>query len=75
LGIEDEVDESLRRELNDQVGKLSADIPPATAGQTIRDALALDEERFRRLVRRFGLSERFGVTLEPPTPTAAENPS
>ena len=76
LGIEDEVDESLRRELNEQVGKLSADESPAAAGQTIRAALTLDEERFRRLVRRFGLSERFGLTLEPPpTPVVVENPS
>jgi hypothetical protein len=75
LGIEDEVDESLRRELNEHVGKLSADVSPTAAGQTIRDALALDEERFRRLVRRFGLSERFGLTLDPPTPLVVENPS
>jgi hypothetical protein len=75
LGIEAEVDESLRRELNAQVDKLSADVSAADAGQTIRAALSLDEERFRRLVRRFGLAERFGLTIEPPAPTMAENPS
>jgi hypothetical protein len=75
LGIEDEVDESLRRELNEQVGKLSNDVTRAAAGQTIRDALTLDEERFRRLARRFGLSERFGLTLEPRAPIEVENPS
>lgn len=74
LGIEEEVDDSLRRELNSQVDKLGADTNVNDAGQTIRAALSLDEERFRRLVRRFGLAERFGLPTEPPpTPAAANN--
>ncbi len=55
LGIEQEIDASLKADLDQQMDQLG---PPAMdeEGAALRAALALDEERFRRLVKRFGLA-------------------
>lgn len=55
LGIVEEVDASLRRELTVQIDKLANGHDLETASDTIREALSLDEERFRRLLKRFDL--------------------
>jgi hypothetical protein len=55
LGIEQEVDESLRKELDDQIARLAGSSDLEKAKDSIREALALDEERFSRLLKRFNL--------------------
>ncbi|MBN2494383.1 MAG: hypothetical protein JXR96_07335 [Deltaproteobacteria bacterium] len=52
LNILDEVDNSLQRELRAELGKLG-DCDEAHAEQQIRDTLDLDEQRYRRLIRRY----------------------
>jgi hypothetical protein len=55
LGIEQEVDESLKKELNDQIARMSGSSDLDQAKTSIREALSLDEERFHRLLKRFDL--------------------
>jgi hypothetical protein len=55
LGIEQEVDASLKRELDDQIARLAGSNDLDQAKTSIREALSLDEERFHRLLRRFNL--------------------
>jgi hypothetical protein len=55
LGVEEEVDASLRRELDAQMARLAPGLGGEEAVAAIRTALALDEERTRRLLKRFGL--------------------
>jgi len=62
LGIVEEVDGSLRRELDEQIGLVADGTAGNDAARMIREALSLDEERYRRLVKRFGLDEAGGET-------------
>lgn len=55
LGIEQEVDASLKQELDDQIARLSGSDDLDQAKSSIREALSLDEERFNRLLKRFDL--------------------
>ena len=55
LGIEQEVDASLKRELDDQIARLAGSDDLDQAKNSIREALSLDEERFNRLLKRFDL--------------------
>ncbi len=55
LGIEQEVDESLKKELNDQIARLAGTNNLDKAKNEIREALSLDEEHFQRLLKRFNL--------------------
>jgi hypothetical protein len=55
LGIEQEVDASLKKELDDQIARLAGSDDLDEAKSSIREALSLDEERFHRLLRRFNL--------------------
>ena len=55
LGVEQEVDESLKNELDNQIARLAGSDDLEKATNTIREALALDEERFQRLLKRFNL--------------------
>ncbi|RLB59825.1 MAG: hypothetical protein DRI34_00655 [Deltaproteobacteria bacterium] len=54
LGIEEEVDASLKKELDAQLADLDTSDGNATRDSICR-ALSLDEERYQRLVRRFGM--------------------
>jgi HAMP domain-containing protein len=63
LDIESEVDASLRAELDGQLAKLADGAAPDETEAAIRSALALDEQRYRRLLRRFGLEERLGEAV------------
>jgi hypothetical protein len=56
------VDASLRHELNRQIERLTGGEEAPGGGQGVREALALDEERFRRLLRRFDLDLAFRPT-------------
>jgi len=56
LGIENEVDRSLRRELDEQLERLSLQ-QRENSKSAICEALSLDSARYRRLVRRFGLDD------------------
>jgi len=58
LGIEDEVDASLRKELDELLSTLD-DNPDLE--QSICKELSLDEERYQRLVKRFELEQLLGV--------------
>ncbi len=58
LAIEEEVDESLRAEIQQQLDKLGSISDVARADRAIRDALALDEQRYSGMVRRYGLEEK-----------------
>ncbi len=62
LGIEDEVDSSLREELEQQIDLLEDGAGAEQAERSIRDALNLDDKRFRRLIRRFELGGRLGIS-------------
>lgn len=66
LGIVEEVDDSLRRELDEQIGRVAEGTAGDEAARMIREALSLDEERYRRLVKRFGLDESAGTTGSSP---------
>jgi len=55
LGIEQEVDASLKKELDNQIARLAGSNDLDEAKSSIREALSLDEERLHRLLRRFNL--------------------
>jgi len=55
LGIEEEVDASLKKELDNQIARLTGSADLDQAKSSIREALSLDEERFHRLLKRFNL--------------------
>jgi hypothetical protein len=55
LGIEREVDASLKKELDDQIARLVGSDDLDQAKSSIREALSLDEERLHRLLKRFNL--------------------
>lgn len=55
LGIEQEVDESLKKELDDQITRLAGSDDLEKARSSIREALSLDVEHFHRLLKRFNL--------------------
>ncbi len=60
LDIEAEVDASLRDEIEQQLAKLEVDTAPEAAGQIVKQALGLDQQRLRRMVRRYDLADRLG---------------
>jgi hypothetical protein len=60
LDIESEVDVSLRDEIERQLAKLEVDTEPAAAGEIVKQALGLDQQRLRRMVRRYDLADRLG---------------
>lgn len=62
LGIEKEVDLSLRDELEQQIELLEEDAGADQAERSIREALDLDDQRYRRLIRRFELGVRLGIS-------------
>jgi chaperonin cofactor prefoldin len=75
LGIEAEVDASLRRDLEAQLARLAPGGSPEEAARLVREALDLDEERYRRLVKRFGLgAEKPADDPGGPGGAVAENP-
>jgi len=59
LEIEKEVDDSLRRELDVQISQWTAGAISEAGAKAVREALSLDEEKFRRLLKRFGLEASF----------------
>ena len=61
LDIEAEVDTSLRDEIGAELAKLDEDAEPEAAGRAVQAALSLDDQRFRRMVRRYDLGDRLGV--------------
>lgn len=60
LGIEAEVDTSLRDEIAQQLNKLVDGADLEAAGDAVQAALGLDDQRFRRMVRRYDLGDRLG---------------
>ena len=68
LGIEAELDESLKAEIEIQLTRLGAETDMAEAEAAIQEALALDEQGYRRMVRRYDLEQRlhslFGLEAE-----------
>ena len=69
LGIEQEVDESLKSELDEQIARLAGSEDLEKAKSTIREALSLDEERFHRLLKRFNLELALDTFQPGPAPT------
>jgi len=67
LGIEEEVDASLKKELDDQIARMAGSNDLDQARSSIREALSLDEERFNRLLKRFNL-ELALETFQPAAP-------
>ncbi len=61
LGIENEVDSSLKEELEQQIELIEEGAGAEQAESSIREALGLDDQRYRRLVRRFELGVRLGI--------------
>jgi chaperonin cofactor prefoldin len=55
LGIEKEVDTSLRDDLARERDKLGGGATLLQAAESLRTSLGLDDERYRRMLRRFGL--------------------
>jgi hypothetical protein len=72
LGIEQEVDASLRKELDDQIARLAGSDDLDKATSAIREALSLDEERFQRLLKRFNLE--LALDSFQPNPVPAGGP-
>ena len=68
LGIEQEVDESLKKELDDQIARLAGSDDLDKAKNSIREALSLDEERFHRLLKRFNLELALDTFQPSPAP-------
>ena len=56
LGIDKEVDDSIRRELQEAIGRIGGALSDDSTQRLICDELSLDEQRYRRLVRRYGLA-------------------
>lgn len=69
LGIEQEVDVSLKKELDDQIARLAGSDDLDKAKNSIREALALDEERFHRLLKRFNLELALDTFQPSPAPS------
>ncbi|RME21882.1 MAG: hypothetical protein D6806_13855 [Deltaproteobacteria bacterium] len=61
LGIDKEVDDSIRRELEAAMGRMAQGGSEEETQRFICEELSLDEQRYRRLVRRYGLA---GTTAE-----------
>jgi hypothetical protein len=72
LGIEQEVDASLKKELDDQIARLAGSDDLDKATSAIREALSLDEERFQRLLKRFNLE--LALDSFQPNPVPAGGP-
>jgi hypothetical protein len=72
LGIEQEVDTSLKKELDDQIARLAGSDDLDKATNAIREALSLDEERFQRLLKRFNLE--LALDSFQPNPVPAGGP-
>ncbi|HOX44128.1 MAG TPA: hypothetical protein PK668_11050 [Myxococcota bacterium] len=68
LGILNEVDESLRREVRAALSQLGT-VGPDARGQAIRTQFSLDDQAYRRLVRRYDLGAELPL---PPEAPAAE---
>lgn len=62
LDIETQVDQSLRDEIQEQIAKLDHD--GEQAAETIRLGLELDEQRLRRMIRRYHLEQQLNLPQE-----------
>jgi hypothetical protein len=65
LGIEKEVDASLRAEIDSQLERIGPINAAAEADEAICQALGLDEQRYRRMVRRYELAARLEALMGP----------
>ena len=65
LGIENEVDASLRAEIDSQLERIGTIAAAAEADAAICQALGLDEQRYRRMVRRYELAARLEALVGP----------
>jgi hypothetical protein len=66
LDIVTEVDASLQRELREELDRLPADPNAEARGQALRQKLGLEEQAYRRMVRRYGLAEELGLPQAAP---------
>ena len=57
LNIDSEVDESLRNEINNHLDSLPQDASGEDKTNLLREVLSLDNQRLKRLVKRFELTE------------------
>ncbi len=65
LGIENEVDASLRAEIDSQLERAGPIGAAGEADAAICEALGLDEQRYRRMVRRYDLAARLEALVGP----------
>jgi hypothetical protein len=71
LGILTEVDDSLRREVRAALAQLPGGTDLVARGQAIRAQFSLDEQAYRRLVRRYDLAAELPLPPEDPGAEAA----
>ncbi|NMB77293.1 MAG: hypothetical protein GYA21_19465 [Myxococcales bacterium] len=71
LGIENEVDASLKADLSREREKLGEGATLLQAAESLKTNLGLDEERYRRMLRRFGLAPE--ASMEAPAASTPES--